>query len=852
MARKAAAQSTRKRKADSALDVSDVEPEEFFANAKATPKAKPKAKKAPASSPAPMAVDANDDPAAEIGFPASDLPDIPVRRVYKPPAHSGKAPGQQDIPEGEPECLSGLTFVVTGDFSESRDTMTDMIKTYGGKVTAAVSGRTSYLVVGSEPGSSKVKKAKANRTRCLYEEDLVRLITSTKTSAPPAEEASITEDPVSAASPMEQDPVSAASPMDQDHVSAASPVKQVKTESGAIPMEQDPALARQVKTEPGTKTAPAALAEPASGNRTPPAASELWTDKYRPTKLSELCGHKENAKRILQWLGVWAEGGIPDPRAILISGPPGIGKTTVAHLVAKLAGFDVFELNASETRSKKSLKALLGSAIGNRSVLEFDRARVDKARDQLEDDAHRDIQKEVRTSGSKRLVVIMDEVDGMSSGDRGGNAELIQMIDRTRVPIICICNDRQATSVRSLANHCTDMRFNRPSAPQMRARLNTIAFREGLKIEQNAIEEMVKATHNDIRQIINQMSAYALKSQPLTYMASKAHMKSNNKEVSVSPFEAIQKLLSSGSNMNMPFSEKLGLYYSDFSLMPLFVQENYIDAYPNGAANDMEALERLSSAADMIAEGDVIESRLQGAQQWSLMPVHSAVSCVGPAFYAHGSRHSMIRFPAWLGQNSKSGKMGRLLREVQSHMRLRVATDKTEIRQSYIPAMVPELTQPLIQNGPDGIAPVIGIMDHYYLNKDHWDAMMELHLDGAAILKQIPTAVKSAFTREYKKGSHPVAFQDHAAPPAARAARAVRPKPDSEFATALDDDDDDDDGDAAGSSSAEEGPDESAAKDKLVQAKTKGASTRASGSRSKAQAKAKAKPKAALRKRRKV
>jgi replication factor C subunit 1 len=36
----------------------------------------------------------------------------------------------------------------------------------------------------------------------------------------------------------------------------------------------------------------------------------------------------------------------------------------------------------------------------------------------------------------------MDEVDGMSAGDRGGIAAIINMIKTTKVPIICICNDR--------------------------------------------------------------------------------------------------------------------------------------------------------------------------------------------------------------------------------------------------------------------------------------------------------------------------------------------------------------------------------------------------------------------------
>ena len=46
------------------------------------------------------------------------------------------------------------------------------------------------------------------------------------------------------------------------------------------------------------------------------------------------------------------------------------------------------------------------------------------------------------TNVDKKYIILMDEVDGMSSGDMGGNAALIEAIKITRSPIICICNDR--------------------------------------------------------------------------------------------------------------------------------------------------------------------------------------------------------------------------------------------------------------------------------------------------------------------------------------------------------------------------------------------------------------------------
>lgn len=53
----------------------------------------------------------------------------------------------------------------------------------------------------------------------------------------------------------------------------------------------------------------------------------------------------------------------------------------------------------------------------------------------------------------------MDEVDGMSGGDRGGVADLIETIKRSKVPVIAICNDKYHQKLRSLRNHCLELEF---------------------------------------------------------------------------------------------------------------------------------------------------------------------------------------------------------------------------------------------------------------------------------------------------------------------------------------------------------------------------------------------------------
>lgn len=135
--------------------------------------------------------------------------------------------------------------------------------------------------------------------------------------------------------------------------------------------------------------------------------------------------------------------GLKDPdgktfKAALLSGPPGIGKTTSAHLAVKEVGYDYFELNASDTRNKKGLHQNVADAVTSKSLV-FGRTQEEMTR---------------------RHVLIMDEVDGMSGNeDRGGVQELIALIKSSRVPVICICNDRNHTKIRSLSNYCYDLRF---------------------------------------------------------------------------------------------------------------------------------------------------------------------------------------------------------------------------------------------------------------------------------------------------------------------------------------------------------------------------------------------------------
>ena len=242
-------------------------------------------------------------------------------------------------------------------------------------------------------------------------------------------------------------------------------------------------------------------------------------------------------------------------------------------------------------------------------------------------------------------------------------------------------------------------------------RIKVIAAKEGLTIQPNVVGELVASTSGDIRQILNLLSTFRLRSNNLSFDQSKTMASTASKNLNLTPFDVIGKLLGVSSFRSLSFSDKMDLYFQDYSLIPLFVQENYIKMIPslapknpsNPKLSNREQLKLLSQAADSICDADILESRQRNENSWSLLPIHAVLSTIRPCFFSHGQMQSSsgygggYAFPSWLGQNSKQTKTKRLLREIQTHMRLLTSADKNQILLSYLPILASALTKPLIE-----------------------------------------------------------------------------------------------------------------------------------------------------------
>jgi replication factor C subunit 1 len=417
-----------------------------------------------------------------------------------------------------------------------------------------------------------------------------------------------------------------------------------------------------------------AMACPAMTNQ------ELWVDKYTPSTIADIIGHKEAIQQLTQFLQAGRGG-------ILIVGPPGIGKTTTVHVVARELGYKVAEHNASDTRSVSLLRGMI--ALGMKRL-----------------------QKE---------VVVMDEVDGLSGGgERGGIGELADLIRKSNVPIICIAN-QTPPKLKPLQNACQTIKFHRPVKSTIATALLGIAKKEGLTITKAELETMCETSGNDIRSILNRLQ-----------FDGKAKHGEKDASLRLDLFSATQRLI---GNKRISLTEAEDLVYVDYGMVPLMVQEGYLGA-------SRGSLEDAVMAAEEISFGDLMNQRLWRTQDWSLLP-HVVHSTVAAARTVQGPAPFQI-FPQLLGKNSKRAKHRRLLEEVG---RVRHQSVRS-LRLYELEPMEKILLQPLQKEKPD-IKGAIQRIDAIHLTRDH---LVENIAENLFYPTEIPTKVKTAFTREYNKG----------------------------------------------------------------------------------------------------
>ncbi|MGB9845416.1 replication factor C large subunit [Methanothermobacter tenebrarum] len=203
-----------------------------------------------------------------------------------------------------------------------------------------------------------------------------------------------------------------------------------------------------------------------------------WTEKYRPKTFNEMVGNKKAIEEIKEWIKEWKDGK-PQPPLLLL-GPPGTGKTTLAHIIGSHFS-DTLELNASDKRSYDTLIDIIGEASTTRSLFN----------DNLK-------------------LIILDEVDGIHGNeDRGGVRAINKIIKESKHPIVLTANDPYSKKLQTIKPACKIINIRKAHPNSIVAYLKRICEEESIEADPKILRELAKRSHGDLRSAINDLEAMA-------------------------------------------------------------------------------------------------------------------------------------------------------------------------------------------------------------------------------------------------------------------------------------------------------------------------------------------------------
>ena len=234
----------------------------------------------------------------------------------------------------------------------------------------------------------------------------------------------------------------------------------------------------------------------------------ILNEELRPKTFDQVFLIKEDRTKIQAWADSW-DIGKPEKRGLILAGPPGLGKTSIAYALSNSKGWDIIEINGSEGRTEDFIKRTIGM--------------FSLYKDLTWDE-----------EGSRKKAGLIDEADNIyerstkgGTGESGGYRAIVDILKNTSIPIIITMNDfanfryRKGSNAATIINLCEVVEikkiFSRKGGTEYRnivttltTRILEVSSRLGLRPQRVTLEKIIEGDLPDIRASINDAEAYVL------------------------------------------------------------------------------------------------------------------------------------------------------------------------------------------------------------------------------------------------------------------------------------------------------------------------------------------------------
>src|SRR5918911_3334695 len=303
----------------------------------------------------------------------------------------------------------------------------------------------------------------------------------------------------------------------------------------------------------------------------------MWSEIYRPARVQDMIGNEDERLMVMKWLSKWVRGSKP----LLLVGPPGVGKTTLVHALARQLDYDLIEMNASDTRNKDELEQLISPILVNTSIF------------------------------GKKILLFLDEVDGISGReDTGGIESIVRLMKQPIIPVIMAANSKDA-KIKELAKVCKTIEFNAVTPRLLMLLVDHVLKDQNKKLTLTEKTSIVDKAHGDVRLLLNILQAKL-----------SGYDTTANTNVDIDIAEAINGFFGAqNEDTARLFLLNADASYQDprFGMSTEERRKDMLGALFSSLISSRIDLVTIADILDVLSKADIIVGRMGRRRQWSLL-----------------------------------------------------------------------------------------------------------------------------------------------------------------------------------------------------------------------------------------